>query len=261
MPQLNPCPPRPSPAWRWPLGQALLLLASAILLLLLFEHTSLDLEIARRLYDPELGQFPWRHHWLFNHVLHHGLKQVSYGAVAAALYFCHLGWKGELSWLPRRNALLAGCGMLLIPLGTTLLKSLTQRHCPWDLLEFGGFAPYLPLLAPAPEGIKAGECFPAGHASAGFLWIVWGMALRPAGPRLARYGLLAGLGLGTLMGVARMIQGAHFLSHTLWSLWFAWAVSLGLALLLKADLGLGKAAEPCAPAAGACPAGQASRQP
>ncbi|MCX8146377.1 MAG: phosphatase PAP2 family protein [Azovibrio sp.] len=249
-----------TPERRWVVSQALLLLASALLLLLVFEHSSLDLDITRRLYDPTLAQFPWRHHWLFDHVLHHGMKQASYGAVAAALYFCYLGWKGELTWLPRRNALLAALGMLLIPIGTTVLKSITDRHCPWDLLEFGGFAPYLPLLAPHPDGIKAGECFPAGHASAGFLWIVWGMALRPAGRRLARYGLGLGLGLGALMGWARMMQGAHFLSHTLWSLWFAWAVSLALALLTRADLRLGAADALAARADPACPDPATSRE-
>ena len=35
-----------------------------------------------------------------------------------------------------------------------------------------------------------------------------------------------------------MLQGAHFLSHTLWILWLAWAVSVSLAVLVRADLGL-----------------------
>lgn len=241
MPQLSTAP---GLLWRrrdWAGSQFLLLLLTAAFLLLLFESTPLDLEVSRLLYAAEAGEFPLRQHWLFDRFLHHGLKQVSYLAVLAALYFCYLGYRGELVWLPARNALLAGGGMLLIPLGTTLLKSLTNRHCPWDVIEFGGYAPYLSLLVSAPEGIKAGQCFPAGHASAGFLWLVWAMALRPAGRRVARYALFAGLGLGGIMGLARMAQGAHFLSHTLWSLWFAWAVSLALALLLKADLDFGEA--------------------
>jgi membrane-associated PAP2 superfamily phosphatase len=129
--------------------------------------------------------------------------------------------------------------MMLIPLGIATLKQLISRHCPWDMVDFGGFAPYLHLLDTPPTTIKAGVCFPAGHASAGFLWIVWGVALRPAGRGPARLGLVAGLLLGGVLGVARMAQGAHFLSHTLWSLWFAWALSLGLALVLGADLKLG----------------------
>ncbi len=36
-----------------------------------------------------------------------------------------------------------------------------------------------------------------------------------------------------------MLQGAHFLSHTLWTLWLAWGVSVSLAVALRADLYLG----------------------
>lgn len=224
---------------RWPLQQALLLVLSAILLLLVFENTGLDLAITRLLYDPVLATFPLRRHWLFDHVLHSGLKHAATVAVFASLYFCYRGWQGRLAWLPPRNALLAALGMLLIPIGTTVLKHLTNRHCPWDMVEFGGDLPYLTLLAHHPASLEAGQCFPAGHASAGFLWLVWAMALRPAGVKFARYGLLTGLVLGAVMGLSRMAQGAHFLSHTLWTLWFAWALSLTLALLLKADLRLG----------------------
>ncbi len=108
-------------------------------------------------------------------------------------------------------------------------------------MDFGGYSPYLHLLDAPPPTIKAGVCFPAGHASTGLLWIVWGVALRPAGRGMARLGLLAGLLLGGVLDIARMAQGAHFLSHTLWSLWFAWAMSLGLAHVVAADLRLGTA--------------------
>lgn len=46
--------------------------------------------------------------------------------------------------------------------------------------------------------------------------------------------LAGGLLAGALMGYGRMAQGAHFLSHVLWSAWLAWAVALGLAVLLRA---------------------------
>ena len=36
-----------------------------------------------------------------------------------------------------------------------------------------------------------------------------------------------------------MLQGAHFLSHTLWTLWLAWAASLILAVAVRAELGFG----------------------
>ena len=142
-----------------------------MLLLLVFEGTDLDREFARYFFDPDQAAFPLRKAWLLDAVLHHGAKQASFILVAASLFYCWQGWKNRLTWLPPRNALLAATGMLAIPLATSTLKLLTYRHCPWDIVDFGGFAPYLHLFEVPPPGIKAGQCLPAGHASAGFLWL------------------------------------------------------------------------------------------
>lgn len=234
--------PLPVPALdasrRWLLAQSALLFLGALLLYGTFERTDLDRRLAHALFDAELGLFPLRHSWFLEAVMHKAAKQATYVLVAASLYLCWQGWRGRLAWLPARNALLAAIGMLAIPLATSTAKLLTARYCPWDLIDFGGYAPYLGLFEAAPPGLKAGECFPAGHASTGFLWIVWAVALKPAGPRAARAALVAGVLAGGVLGTARMLQGAHFLSHTLWTLWLAWAVSVSLAVLVRADLGL-----------------------
>lgn len=216
--------------------QYALLAISALLLLCIFETTDLDRQLARIFYDPAVATFPLKRSWFLEAVLHKGAKHVVYVLVALGLCVCWLGWQGRFSWLPRRNALLAALGMLLIPLATSTLKHLTYRHCPWDIVDFGGYVPYQHLFEPALQGIKSGQCFPAGHASVGFLWIVWAVALRPAGTRVARFALLMALLGGGVLGFSRMLQGAHFLSHTLWSLWLAWAISVSLALALRAEL-------------------------
>lgn len=173
-------------------------------------------------------------------MFHKWAKQLSYVGALGMLVVCWKGWKNQLGWLPPRSAVLAALGMVLIPICTTLLKIVTGRYCPWDMVEFGGYAPYLRLFELAPAGIKVGQCLPAGHASAGFLWVVWGVALRPAGAKAARWGLFAGLSLGTLLCLPRMAQGAHFVSHTLATLWLAWAISLLLAVALRAELRFGR---------------------
>ncbi len=221
---------------RWLLRQSLLLLLSAAAMLWLFEHSDLDRAVESWFFDPALQSFPLRRHWLFDSVLHRGAKQLAWLSAAACMWLCWQGWRGQLDWLPPRNALLAALGMVLIPLGVATLKQLISRHCPWDMADFGGFAPYQSLFTAHPAVVKAGGCVPAGHATTGFLWLVWGAALRPAGRQWARRALLFGLVAGLVLGGARMAQGAHFLSHTLWSLWFAWALSVGLALLVKAEL-------------------------
>jgi len=228
---------------RWLVNQAVFLLIAGIGYVYLFETTDLDRQLAHLFFDEGGGVFPIRQNKLFERVFHTWAKQLSYFAALVMMVVCWKGWKGwkgRLSWLPPRNALLAALGMVLIPICTTLLKMVTGRYCPWDMVEFGGYAPYLHLFETAPSGIKAGQCFPAGHASAGFLWVVWGLALRPAGTKAARWGLFAGLSLGGLLGLSRMAQGAHFLSHTLATLWLAWAISLLLARGLKAELGFAR---------------------
>ncbi|MNF12306.1 hypothetical protein D3C80_2137390 [compost metagenome] len=37
---------------------------------------------------------------------------------------------------------------------------------------------------------------------------------------------MAALALGSLFSLGRMMQGAHFLSHNLWTLLFDWMISL-----------------------------------
>ena len=74
-----------------------------------------------------------------------------------------------------------------------------------------------------------------------------GWMVRQLRPQVAALQLLADGSLG-IRGTGwnhpefvqvRMLQGAHFLSHTLWTLWLAWAASVSLALAVRADLGLG----------------------
>lgn len=217
----------------WLRSQILGLLLMAALLLIGFETTGLDLGVEQLFFDAASGTFPLRHHWLFEQFLHNGLKTAMVVASVPALALCALGGSGRISWLPPRAALITALGLILIPAVTTLLKQLTHRHCPWDLLEFGGYAPWRGLLQMSSPETTPGACFPAGHASAGMAWIIWAVSLRETRPVWARRALWASLALGGLMGVAQMLRGAHFLSHTLWSAWLAWGISITLAALLS----------------------------
>lgn len=122
-----PAAPALDPSRRWLLGQGALLALSALLLFITFEGSDLDRQLAHALFDPERGIFPLRHSWFLEAVMHKAAKQVTYVLVAASLYVCWEGWKGRLSWLPPRNALLAALGMVLIPFATSTAKLLTPR--------------------------------------------------------------------------------------------------------------------------------------
>ena len=83
-----------------------------------------------------------------------------------ALGLCVFAMRGRGPGCRACNAALAAAGMLLIPVVIAALKHVTNRHCPWDVVEFGGFAPYVGLFAPNPRGLPVASAFSAGHASA-----------------------------------------------------------------------------------------------
>jgi len=109
----------------------------------------------------------------------------------------------------------------------TPLKALTAVHCFWDLAQHGGEEIYTPLLAERAPTLKPGRCWPGGHASSGFSLFALYFLFRDTRPRLARGLLVGALLFGSLLSLGRMLQGAHFLSHNLWTAAFDWLICLG----------------------------------
>jgi len=219
----------PLPATSRPLNLwvALGIPAMTALILILLELTSLDMDLARLMYDPVAGQFIGRHSYFLEDILHDRAKQavivVGLGAIVA--FAASFFWQRLKNW--RREL---GCLVMAMALSTsfvTPLKAVTAVQCPWSLQEFGGKETYSELLSPRPATDKPGRCWPGGHAATGFTLFALFFALRDRRPRLARAALLFAFGLGTLFSVGRMLQGAHFFSHNVWTAVFCWLISLG----------------------------------
>ncbi|MNH31229.1 hypothetical protein D3C79_915700 [compost metagenome] len=51
--------------------------------------------------------------------------------------------------------------------------------------------------------------------------------MRDRKPRLARVALAVALVAGSVLSLGRMMQGAHFLSHNVWTAVFCWLIGLG----------------------------------
>jgi len=119
---------------------------------------------------------------------------------------------------------LAFVGMVISSSVVSILKSKSIHGCPKDLLIYGGNLPFLNLFEQLPTGVKAGHCFPGGHASGGFALIGFYYAFRDSKPKFAWVMLVIGLIFGFAMGWAQMMRGEHFLSHNLWSAWVVWLV-------------------------------------
>jgi membrane-associated PAP2 superfamily phosphatase len=211
--------------------------AITAVILILLELTSLDMDIARHLYDPVAGDFIGRHSHFLENVLHNHAKQaviafslISLAAFAGAFFVKRL--------IPFRREL--GCLVLSMALSTsfvTPVKVITSVQCPWSLTEFGGTETYSELLSPRPATEKPGRCWPGGHAATGFTLFALFFILRDRRPRMARAALLFAFSLGTIFSIGRMLQGAHFFSHNVWTAVFCWLISLGsyYAVLYRAE--------------------------
>jgi len=203
------------------------LLAAATLLVL--DATSVDSAVSGWFFDSARRIFPLRYDVAFEVVTHQWAKYVVVLTACAVI----ASWLMSFALPPlrplRRVLLFLGLALTLAPATVTLLKSMNARNCPYDLAEYGGHAPRLRLLEPAPPGTTAGHCFPGGHASAGYCLFAFYFAGRALGSRrLMRAGFWGGLAAGSLLGLARIAQGAHFLSHNLWSAVVCWLAILGI---------------------------------
>lgn len=206
---------------------------SVVLTVLIFELTALDIHIAKLGFNDAEKIFTYREDIFFTKYLHHGLKNMMYAAGLAGIGWAVYCYRKAESRALQDSCLVAILGVVFIPLIVTTAKHITNRHCPWSMDVFGGSIPYTSLLQLWGEDRPGGQCFPAGHASGGFMWISWGMAFWYTRPRLAKISLAMATLFGGLMGIGRMLQGAHFLSHTIWTVLLAWLISIGLVYMVR----------------------------
>lgn len=199
----------------------------AAITLVLLEWTDLDMDLARLFYDPAVGSFIGRHSYFLENILHDRAKQVVIVfSLLAVLGFISSFFITRLKPFKRE----LGCLVLSLALATsfvTPMKAVTAVQCPWSLKEFGGKETYSELLSPRPATNKPGRCWPGGHAATGFSLFALFFALRDRRPRLARQALIFAFTLGTVFSLGRMMQGAHFFSHNVWTAVFCWLISLG----------------------------------
>ena len=127
------------------------------------------------------------------------------------------------------TTLLLGPGLLV----ETLLKSYWGRARPNDIVFFGGEAAFTPPMWISQE--CGHNCsFVSGHAALAFWMCAYGFLL-PAPWR--RHGIVAGLVCGVLVGLVRVVQGAHFLSDVVFAGAFVLIVNTILAWLILAPEG------------------------
>jgi membrane-associated PAP2 superfamily phosphatase len=125
--------------------------------------------------------------------------------------------------------LMLGPGLLV----NTVLKDHWGRPRPREIAEFGGKKQFLQPWQKGEDG--NGRSFPSGHASAAFYMAAPYLIYRRKDRRRAYAWLAGGLLFGIVMSIARITQGAHFLSDNLWALGVVALTGLLLAALLNLD--------------------------
>ena len=185
-----------------------------VLLVLLGTMVDADLRCAQYFYDAGMPQrwflktvAPWI--WLNQY----GEYPVGLLATGAAVVWC--GSLYRRAWVRHRRA----CALLLlaVALGPGLLvngilKPLWGRPRPHQVEIFGGARPYRYWWQPGHLG--GGRSFSSGHAATGYVLVVGAYVVTPRRRRLVLGGALL---YGSLVGLARIVTGAHFVSDVLWS--------------------------------------------
>lgn len=201
---------------------------------LMFRYTDLDIIISKLFYTSEIGFFkknsnPWI--FLYRYGSFPGLLLSFSG-----LFVFGIGFFSKKILPYRKIGLFLALLMVIGPglIVNSTFKNHWGRPRPLKVTNFGGEKPFLAVW----EKGKAseGRSFPSGHASVGYyLFAPFFFLSRTEKKRGSIFFLFTGLGYGTLMGIGRIAQGAHFASDVLWSAGFVYLTGIGLYYLLRFD--------------------------
>ncbi len=139
------------------------------------------------------------------------------------LYLASLWWGGRGERSLRRRLLFL---FLVLAIGPGLVvnevyKKSSGRARPATVTEFGGERLFTPAFEPADQ-CRSNCSFVSGHAAMGYFFLAFAWVLGD------RRWLYWGAGIGLLVGLGRVLQGAHFLSDVL----FGYPLVLVTAMLL-----------------------------
>lgn len=194
--------------------------------------TGTDIAVASRFYIDgkwPVGDLP------FWQLLYHLDRIPSFFLGIAGLTACVMSYvRSECYRWRRAGAFLA----LLLILGPGLLvnavfKDHWGRPRPREIVEFGGKKQFLQPWQKGEGG--HGRSFPSGHSSAAFYLAAPYLIYRRTNRKRAYAWLAGGLLFGIVMSIARITQGAHFVSDNLWAFGMVALSALLLAWLLDLD--------------------------
>jgi len=201
----------------------LLIMVVGTLLCLL---TDFDLELSKRYFDPVKDDWPARHQPLINLSYQWG---TAFSAIVAfwALFHFFASYMHPRFLVKRGVALFLLLSILLGPvmLVNGVIKDTWRRPRPRETVELGGSHPYRKVLEISHRRFR-GKSFPGGHASAGFILVMFYFLLKPKGRKWAGLALLFGIGWGIWLSYVRIVLGGHFFSDNLYAFGINWFLVL-----------------------------------
>lgn len=210
-------------AWRQELQLGLLPVLVAVAIAWWLQISNWDVIWLRLFWDEQTQSWPYRDHWLASGILHErGRQFTQWLAILLLLVWVGASWRltKTLRWVLTYVVVASACSSLLI----AGLKDVTHLPCAWDITLFGGKVPHLTMLDMFNPAWPRGSCFPAGHASGGYIWLSLFFAVRAYSGRVRYWALLPGILLGLVFGLTQQIRGAHFPSHDLVTFALCWLV-------------------------------------
>lgn len=195
-------------------------------------NDQVDLWLADQAYDHSTNSFPLKDIWftaIFMHVwLKYFMVLVAVSCIGLLVHQIR-STQPFLSPTQIANLKIIASAALILPITIGTLKAMSPIHCPWDLARYGGYA----LDWSFGIDQAKGKCFPAGHVTSTSWLMAFTFIFLPFAKTKARWVWIATFGLAFFTGWIQQLRGAHFLCHTLWSLWISWAIIVGLAYYFR----------------------------
>jgi len=190
-----------------------------------------DITMARLFYQPGAGfpigkLQPWKFLYDFG-------VYPAYTMGTIALLIVIAGYFRASLISIRRQALFIAILLIIGPgiLVNSIFKDHWGRPRPVHVDIFGGNLSFHQPWLPGPASRNAS--FPAGHPSAAFYMSAPYFVMREKKQRRkALLWLWGGILYGVVMGIARVIQGGHFVTDVIWSAGFVYLTAMVLAALM-----------------------------
>lgn len=227
----------------------------AVLIFLIFDMTDIDIKLTNYFYNATTNTFPLDQSLIFETITHKKARLIpnmtgAFAITGSILSFIwprlknnknkkliHFMEKTRISKLLifshrfRRDFLFVAIAFSVSTGCVHFLKSHTGIYCPVETTLYGGkfekmeWYDNFSLL----HDVGAARCWPGGHASSGFAMFALYFVARRYRSRHAKLILYSAFFLGFVFGTTRVMQGWHYMSHTLWS-----AIVVWLSILLTA---------------------------